>query len=47
MFKIEGMFKNLFKNIFFFKFSGSVPESKGIWGQNGKMGVFLPFKDKR
>ena len=31
------MFKNLFKNSFL-EFSGSALESKGIWGQNGKMG---------
>ena len=38
MFKIEGMFKNLFKKIVFFAvFWLSSRVKEGIWSQNGKM----------
>ena len=48
MFKIERMFKNLFKNIVFFKFSGSIPETRRAFGlRMVKWGGLLPFKDKQ
>ena len=37
-FKIEGMFKNLFKNIVFLVFWLNSSVKEGIWGQNGKWG---------
>ena len=47
-FKIKGMFKNLFQNMAFLEFYGSVLESKEAFGiRIVKWGLFLPFKDKK
>ena len=44
-FKIEGMFKNLFKNIvFFLVFWLNSRVKEGIWGQNGKIGGVLTIQ---
>ena len=43
-FKIEGMFKNLFKSIIFGVFWLNSRVKEGIWDQNGKMGDALTIQ---
>ena len=44
MFKIEGMFKYLFKNIVFLVFWLNSGVKEEIWGQNGKIGDVLTIQ---